>query len=252
MRDVVRNLLMAFRPLLRLDTLWRIWPFLISACRYRGLGGRAPLADFYPCLLDRSTTTPIDYNYFYQDTWAAGQVFSHDPQEHVDIGSTALLVGILAQRVRVISVDIRPLTVRLPGLETRVGSIVDLPFDCDSVHSLSSLCVIEHIGLGRYGDPLDAHGSLRALAEIQRVLAPGGRAYLSLPVGPRDRTRFNAHRIFDWTTIASLMPELELEEERFILGDRLVERTALADHVWTSAMVVGCFAFRKPLTGRTP
>jgi Caenorhabditis protein of unknown function, DUF268 len=32
--------------------------------------------------------------------------------------------------------------------------------------------VIEHIGLGRYGDPLDPDGELRAIGELVRVLAP--------------------------------------------------------------------------------
>jgi hypothetical protein len=70
--------------------------------------------------------------------------------------------------------------------------------------------VIEHIGLGRYGEPLDPAGSRKAAAQLVRVLAPGGRLYLSLPVG-RERTCFNAHRVFDPRTVVEMFAPLALE-----------------------------------------
>ncbi len=43
-----------------------------------------------------------------------------------------------------------------------------------SVESLSCKHVIEHIGLGRYGDVLDPGGDLKAISELKRALAVGG------------------------------------------------------------------------------
>jgi SAM-dependent methyltransferase len=60
---------------------------------------------------------------------------------------------------------------------------------------LSCLHAIEHFGLGRYGDPIDASGHLRGLVNIHRCLRPGGTLYLSTPIGPQ-RIEFNAHRVF--------------------------------------------------------
>jgi hypothetical protein len=54
------------------------------------------------------------------------------------------------------------------------GSIVDLPFTDRAVQSLSCLHVIEHIGLGRYGDPIDPQGPERTGREIARVLTAEG------------------------------------------------------------------------------
>src|SRR5205807_5995192 len=83
----------------------------------------------------------------------------------------------------------------LPILE---GDILALPFRDQSVVSLSCLHVVEHVGLGRYGDGLNPEGTQQALAELQRVLAVEGNLFLSLPVGrPRDRksTRLNSSHL---------------------------------------------------------
>jgi SAM-dependent methyltransferase len=93
-------------------------------------------------------------------------------------------------------VDIRPLDLPLETLAFKEGSILNLPFDSDSVESLSSLCVVEHIGLGRYGDLLDPDGTEKAIAELKRVLKPTGNLYISLPLDNKNKVYFNAHRAF--------------------------------------------------------
>jgi SAM-dependent methyltransferase len=77
--------------------------------------------------------------------------------------------------------------------------------------------VAEHVGLGRYGDPLDPEGTEKALRELMRVLAPGGQLLLSIPVG-RERVCFNAERIWD--------PE---RPTRVLSGLRLIEFSAVND-----------------------
>jgi SAM-dependent methyltransferase len=109
--------------------------------------------------------------------------------------------------VPTVFVDYRPLQVALPGLECVAGDAARLPFRDGSVASLSCLHVIEHIGLGRYGDPIDPAGSTKAAQELARVLAPGGRLYLSAPVG-RARVCFNAHRVFDPQALPRMFPGL--------------------------------------------
>lgn len=63
----------------------------------------------------------------------------------------------------------------------------------DAAFSFSSF---EHDGLGRYGDPLDPEGDLKAMAAMRdNVLREGGRLYLSVPQGP-DYLYWNAHRVY--------------------------------------------------------
>ena len=75
--------------------------------------------------------------------------------------------------------------------------------------------MIEHIGLGRYGDPIDPEGHIKAAKELSRVLKPGGKLYLGTPVG-KETVCFDAHRIFFVETILELFGELQLESFDFI------------------------------------
>ena len=69
--------------------------------------------------------------------------------------------------------------------------------------SLSCLHTIEHFGLGRYGDRIDADGHLRGINNLHKVLKPGGTLYISTPIGPQ-RIEFNAHRVFGLEYFLSL------------------------------------------------
>jgi SAM-dependent methyltransferase len=188
--------------------------FRWELARYRAMPGGEGVSDedLNPQLGDRTPTTPFDQHYFYQDVWAARRVAEILPGRHVDVGSRVDLVGFLTAICPVAFVDIRPLPAQLEDFESIAGSILELPFPDRSLESVSCLHVAEHIGLGRYGDPLDPLGTLKAAAELQRVLAPGGHLLFSGPVG-RARTCFNAHRIHDvHAVVDEFFPELELVE----------------------------------------
>lgn len=180
---------------------------------YERLPGAEPLRlrDALPKFADRLATTPYDAHYLPQDTWAAQRIAEAGASRHVDVGSRLELVCFLTALMPVTFVDIRPLKLPVEGLEVQAGSVLDLPFEDRSLPSVSCLHVVEHIGLGRYGDPLDAEGSRRAMTELQRVVAPGGELLFALPVG-RPRTCFNAHRVHDPAEVRTRFDELELVE----------------------------------------
>jgi hypothetical protein len=170
------------------------------------------LTDTYPCLFDKTSTTGVDSHYFYQDLWAFKKIIQHNPQKHIDVGSNVVFVGFLTGITQVSFVDIRPLKVsNVSNLESIKGSILEMPFEDNSVESLSCLHVAEHIGLGRYGDPLDPLGTKKAAAELSRCLAKGGNLFFSLPVG-KPRLCFNAHRIHSPRQIVEYFGDLKLVE----------------------------------------
>jgi SAM-dependent methyltransferase len=109
--------------------------------------------------------------------------------------------------------DIRPIT-------KRVHNIIFHQFDlmnpggkfeayCDS---LSCLHTLEHLGLGRYNDPIMADGHEKGFNTLWSILKPGGILYLSIPIG-KQRIEFNAHRVFAIQTI------LDLAGKKFDLVD---------------------------------
>ena len=187
--------------------------FLRERRDYQALPGAPQLRlyDDNPQLFDRTPRSPYDPHYLHQDAWAAREIHRRAPGGHVDVGSRITFVAGLAAFVPVTFVDLRPLGAEVPNLESVAGDVLHLPFADRSVDSLSCLHVAEHIGLGRYGDPLNPNGTREAAAELARVLARGGSLYFGLPVG-HPRTNFNAHRVHDPLEVVSMFGELELAD----------------------------------------
>lgn len=205
------------RPLVGLLFLPR---YFIHWFRYVSSEGaqKIRVLDMQPCLGDWSTHTPFDAHYFYQGAWLARRVCSAKVARHVDIGSSVLTMSVLSAQVETTFVDYRPLKASLPGLTSIAGNILDLPFADASVNSLSCLHVIEHIGLGRYGDPIDPQGSVKAALELQRIVSAGGKLFLSLPVG-RERICFNAHRVHAPASVLKMFPQMKLVEFSYVDDD---------------------------------
>ena len=217
LRNLARRWVLPFIDPRQVAAISRLPRFFSEWRRYRRMGGGdAQFADLWPCLTDRADYTPFDPHYFFQAAWIARQLATAKPALHVDVGSSVAMLGVLSAQFPLVFVDYRPLKVRLDGLNTIAGDITRLPFADASIASLSSLHVIEHVGLGRYGDPIEPSGYVGALRELERVLAPGGQLYLSTPVG-RERVCFNAHRIFATRTILNALPKLKML--RFALVD---------------------------------
>lgn len=181
--------------------------------RYSSLPDAEPveLRYAFPQLHDRTSSSEIDAHYFYVNNWATRRIQASAPAFHIDVGSQTIFSSLLAAKVPTVFVDYRPLRVSLPGLQCLGGNLLGLPFPDQTLTSLSCLHVVEHIGLGRYGDPLDSAGTYHAIRELTRVLAPGGSLFLATPVG-LPRLCFNAHRIHSAEQIRTMVPELELVE----------------------------------------
>jgi hypothetical protein len=187
----------------------------LNRYQYLNSGKKVAWGDLYPCLLDWTVNTPFDAHYFYQGAWLGRKLKAANATNHVDIASSVLTISVLSAFVDTVFVDYRPLKANLSGLQSIPGDILDLPFEGGSQSSLSCLHVIEHIGLGRYGDPLNPKGSIEAALELQRILAVGGNLYLALPIG-RERICFNAHRVHSPNTVLGMFPELQLVDFSFV------------------------------------
>lgn len=182
--------------------------------------GRNETIEMHPVFFGRSAQSSFDAHYVYQGAWAIRRIAALKPTQHTDISSNVTYVASLSAVVPVRFCEYRPPVITLPGLTTEHVNITSLPFPDGSVPSLSCMHVLEHIGLGRYGDPVDPAGLETACAEISRVAAPGANLFLSLPVG-KHRVCFNAHRVSDPEYLPSLLSKgFTLKEFSVVTDDR--------------------------------
>jgi len=196
------------------------------------------LQHLLPCLGEDTAQTEIEPIYFYQDAWAFEKIIQLRPKLHIDVGSHHKFVALLSKVVPVTMVDIRPLSLPMESLTFQQGSILELPYRDGELPSVSSLCVVEHIGLGRYGDPLDPDGTERAIEELKRVVAPDGDLFVSLPLDDENRIYFNAHRAFREEKLLSLFAPFDVLETRYIYGTTFGTTRG-------SGFGVGCYHLRR-------
>ncbi|CAF1492300.1 unnamed protein product, partial [Rotaria sordida] len=87
----------------------------------------------------------------------------------------------------------------------------------DSVWSYSS---IEHDGLGRYRDPLNAYGDLQTMVKITCILKPGGFLFLGVPLNIQDFIQFNLHRVYGPIRLPLLYRNFHIVE---VLGSEMAK-----------------------------
>lgn len=207
------------------------------------------LRDIKACLVDATATTGFDRHYVFHCAWAARVLARTRPVEHTDISSSLYFVSGVSAFVPIRFLDYRPTNLGLSGLREQAVDIRQLPFASESVQSLSCMHVVEHIGLGRYGDPIDYDGDLIACAELKRVIAPGGRLLFVVPLAAQPRIAFNAHRIYALDQVMGMFDELRLEEF-CLIPDREEDGGLVAspseELLARQRYGCGCFLFRKP------
>jgi SAM-dependent methyltransferase len=152
----------------------------------------------YPILDERfSESGTMKGHYFHQDLLIARKIHENNPLRHIDIGSRidGFVAHVAAFR-KIEIFDIRHLKSPIENIVYEQADLMQLPENmkecCDS---LSTLHAIEHFGLGRYGDPIDIDGHLKAINNLHLMLKKGGKFYFSVPIGVQ-RIEFNAHRVF--------------------------------------------------------
>lgn len=224
---------------------WKHFRRQMNLARDRGF--ELSWRDRHPCLQDRTNTTTFDRHYVYHIAWAIRFLLKNGVSHHVDISSSLHFVSTLSASIPVDFYDYRPADIFLSGLQCKRADLTQLPFDDASLESISCLHVLEHIGLGRYGDPIDPDGDLKAISELKRVVRPGGWLLIVVPVG-RQRICFNAHRIYDWHQWLKEFDGFKLFDQALIpddVSDGGLVNLPTASMLNKQSYGCGCFAFQK-------
>jgi SAM-dependent methyltransferase len=149
-------------------------------------------------------------------TFASRHLSELNPSSILDIGSQRhWIIGLLAQ-YQVTTVDVRDRTSELKNEKAVTCDAKQLKLPDASFEVVTSICALEHFGLGRYGDDFDLDGDRKAINEMIRVLKSGGHLIFSTTITrARPSIAFNGHRIYSHQMIKDLCADLICVEERF-------------------------------------
>ncbi len=182
----------------------------------------------------------------YECQFAADQISSSEPGTILDIGSYRhFLIGLMAH-YRVTTIDVRGRKSALKNETVITCNAANLAFPDNSFEMVLSMCTLEHIGLGRYGDSIDFEGDKKAIKEMIRVLKPGGLLIFTTTIhNAPPAIAFNAHRIYNYEMIKSFCFGLECVAEKFYshqIGNFCAIEEITADSKWWD---VYCGSWRK-------
>ena len=134
----------------------------------------------FPFLDDRTANTEdFARDYLLHTAWAARILAETRPPQHVDISSYVYFPALVSAFVPMAYYEYRPADLPLSNLTSHRCDLLALPFSDASVRSLSCMHVVEHVGLGRYGDPIDSDGDLKAMASCSACWQSAVICYLS-------------------------------------------------------------------------
>ena len=200
--------------------------------------------DFLRCLDDNTEFTGFDSHYIYHPAWAARVVKKINPKYHIDISSTLHFCSILSAFIDVKFYDYRPAKLNLNNLTSEKIDLTNFFFNDNSVECISCMHTIEHIGLGRYGDPINPQGDIKAINELKRITKSGGNLLLVFPVG-KPKIMFNAHRIYSFEMVTELMEGFTLKEFSMVYDNQEFIENANPEDVKNQKYACGCFWFIK-------
>jgi len=230
-----------------LISLSRLPRYYRERAEFKKKGGKVDVA--YPILSDyQDWAGTMKGHYFHQDLYVAQAINRTKPTKHVDVGSSISgFVSHVASFMPIEILDIRPIpstskNISFTQQDVMQGLTVKTP-------SLSCLHTIEHFGLGRYGDPIDPSGHLRGFQNLVDAVEPGGTFYISFPIGNEERVEFNAHRVFNPSSILSWpgAESLKLVDFAFVDDKGDLHSSSSIDRALDENLRYGCgiYTFKK-------
>jgi SAM-dependent methyltransferase len=199
--------------------------------------------NLHPIMDEDTPGASFDSHYVYHTAWAVRKVAQLAPSLHVDFSSSLYFVALASATTPIRFYDYRPPALALPNLDVRHGDLTALDVESASLSSVSCMHVVEHIGLGRYGDAPDYNGDLKAMQELMRVVAPKGSLLFVVPIGS-PRLVYNAHRIYSFQQIMDVFSaRFDLAEFSLIPDAGGLVQNAPKELADAQVYGCGCFHF---------
>ena len=118
---------------------------------------------------------------------------------------------------RVTGVDLRPYRYSHPNVRFLQGDFRAARLPAGSFDGVVAVSAIEHCGLSGYGEEGFERGDHEVVAEIRRVLKPGGRFLVTVPFGKAGVSR-RGWRVYDAAALALLLRDFEVRTASYFKG----------------------------------
>lgn len=184
-------------------------------------------------------------HYILHTGWAARKLAAEWPRSHHDFGSSLYFISMVSAFVSVNFYDLRPSRLPFQDLKQLRADLTHIELPSGECESVSCMHVLEHVGLGRYGDRLDASGDQKAAIELARILKPGGRLLIVMPMEETPRLTFNSDRLYSHKLVLGLFPSLTLREFSLITQDGKFFEDCNPSALMGQSYACGCFDFVK-------
>lgn len=136
-------------------------------------------------------------------------VFRHLPcpgASVLDFGcsDSLLAIHLASLGYDVVGVDLRPYPLTHRRFRFVHDDFLVAGFPSETFDAVVAVSAVEHCGLGAYGDRVPrGDGDRQVVAEMARVLRPGGRLLLTVPYGIGGSTAW--YRVYDAATLSALL-----------------------------------------------
>lgn len=201
----------------------------------------------WPILNEDTPSTLFDEQYLYHINWALRKLSTLSPTVHVDFSSSLNFISACSIQNSVIFYDLRPVTLHLNNVVCKATDLSTFDPTIQPESSVSCMHVVEHIGLGRYGDRIDALGDLKAIDNLGKYVCSKGSLLFVVPIG-LPAIYFNAHRVYNPRDVVRYFSnDFSLDEFYFIPANTKdppfsTKDLSIADNF---TYACGCFHFVK-------
>lgn len=196
-----------FNPAVLFKTIAYMPRFLGDLWRFKNMakanGTQLTFKNIYPVYVDYAHPV-VNKHYWFQDIYVASKIITASREcedlRHVDIGSRleGFITSLISAGIDLTFGDINVPKMPFPNATARFIDLQAMtPEQFKDVRSVSCLHVIEHLGLGKYGDAIDPIGHRRIFADFGAVLESGTKLYISSPTSRRPGIVFNGGRHLD-------------------------------------------------------
>ena len=187
-----------------------------------------------------------------EHSWVAAHI-PLGPGSGLDFGSGNTNLSLVAVRrgLHMLATDriAAPWSFEHPDFMFVQGDAFALGLAPRSLDLIINCSTVEHLGLGRYGDPLDTDADLDGMQRLRDLLSPSGVMLLTIPVGV-DTVMPKLHRIYGRQRLPRLLAGFSIahcefwvknQANRWSLAD---EQAALSLPPTLHSYALGCFVLR--------